>query len=632
MFRDLWTLYNILFASSSVATNADHAAKLEAFYKPQIADYDRFREKMLWGRVPLLHALVAHFGDRVSSGNLVWIDFGGGTGYNVEKMAELIPLDKFKRIYVVDLCPSMCAAARDRAEKNGWSNVEVVAADAASFDSPDPADFVTFSYSLSMIPNFYGAVDNAHRMLKEDGIIGMADFIAPPDRSWLSRTFWAGYFDFDNVKLGPERRQYAMHKFHTYYEFTHAGTLPYVPSLLKVPYYLWIGTLTPFALAKKGNVTICKSKAPPMFPPTFLYHQSWEDPAVDAPYLDIKPTDTCLTLTSGGCNTLELLIAGAKMVVSVDVNPAQTALLELKSIAIQRLNYQDFWLMFGEGVHPNFAHLYDTKLAPFLSQASRSFWELHKHYFTASHGGLYSQGSMGKLSVIVRKGIAALGMSNAVDQILNASSLERQRTIYNQQIPSYPLVEKVIAALVNNNIVSWFAGGVPAKQLQLIKDDGLTIIDYCKRVLHGIFNCSYIRGDNYFYFNILTGRYAKDNCPAYLLLNNFATLRDRVRNNLCISNDYFINELRQRTYDKIVLMDHADWQTAEQTIELAAALYKHTSDNATIILRSAAYKPPYIEHLRAAGFEVRCIQRMDQTSSAYMDRVNMYASFWVCKK
>ena len=49
-----------------------------------------------------------------------------------------------------------------------------------------------------------------------------------------------------------------------------------------------------------------------MFPPTFLYTQSWEDPRADEPYLQAGPGDVCLTLTSGGCNSLHLCIAGAR--------------------------------------------------------------------------------------------------------------------------------------------------------------------------------------------------------------------------------------------------------------------------------------------------------------------------------
>ena len=51
--------------------------------------------------------------------------------------------------------------------------------------------------------------------------------------------------------------------------------------------------------------------------------------------LKICQDDTVLTLTSGGCNALNLLLHGAGRVVAVDCNPAQSALLELKTVAIR---------------------------------------------------------------------------------------------------------------------------------------------------------------------------------------------------------------------------------------------------------------------------------------------------------
>ena len=51
--------------------------------------------------------------------------------------------------------------------------------------------------------------------------------------------------------------------------------------------------------------------------------------------MDINKGDTVLTLTSGGCNALNLLAHGAGKVVAVDCNPAQSSLLELKAAAIR---------------------------------------------------------------------------------------------------------------------------------------------------------------------------------------------------------------------------------------------------------------------------------------------------------
>lgn len=61
-----------------------------------------------------------------------------------------------------------------------------------------------------------------------------------------------------------------------------------------------------------------------------------------------------------------------------------------------------------------------------------------------------------------------------------------------------------------------FGGGVPGKQYELIKGDGLPVDAYIGRTFDGVAECSHLRTSNYFYYNCLTGRFLKDNCPAYL--------------------------------------------------------------------------------------------------------------------
>lgn len=57
----------------------------------------------------------------------------------------------------------------------------------------------------------------------------------------------------------------------------------------------------------------------------------------------------------------------------------------------RELEYEDVWAMFGEGRHPHIERLYDTKLAPFLSQSANHFWQNRLWYFKQ---GLYYQGGM----------------------------------------------------------------------------------------------------------------------------------------------------------------------------------------------------------------------------------------------
>ena len=45
-----------------------------------------------------------------------------------------------------------------------------------------------------------------------------------------------------------------------------------------------------------------------------------------------------------------------------------------------------------------------------------------------------------------------------------------------------------------------------------------------------------------------------------------------------------------------------------------------------VIWRSAAVRPPYVKLIEQAGFDVECLQLADH---GFMDRVNMYSSFYV---
>ena len=77
-------------------------------------------------------------------------------------------------------------------------------------------------------------------------------------------------------------------------------------------------------------------------------------------------------------------------------------------------------------------------------------------------------------------------------------------------------------------------------------------------------------------------------------------------------------------------MDHVDWQSTEQATELVETLYKQLNNGGKIIFRSAAEYPFYADILKDVGFRVNCIQKIRDTN--YIDRVNMYASFYICIK
>lgn len=218
----------------------DHASRLESFYAGQAEGYDDFRRRLLKGREEL-HAAV----DWPAGG--VWVDLGGGTGANLEFVGE--PRDELKRIYIVDLAPSLLKMAGRRVEDHGWKNVETIEADATRYQPPEGlVDVVTCSYSLTMIPNWFAAIENAWSMLKPGGQIGVVDFYVSrkhPDESfrrhgYFGRHFWRTWFESDNVYPSPDHVPYLHHRFECVTFTENRAKVPYLP-LLRVPYYTFVG-------------------------------------------------------------------------------------------------------------------------------------------------------------------------------------------------------------------------------------------------------------------------------------------------------------------------------------------------------------------------------------------------------
>ena len=213
------------------------AERLQAFYSPQAEHYDAFRERLLHGRVELLESLSPGPGERL-------VELGAGTGRNLGFLGER--LGSLARVELVDLCPALLEQARKRTA--GLPNVRVIEGDAVTYQPDGPIDCVYFSYSLTMIPNWEGALGNALAMLKPGGRLGVVDFyVSQPTpapgltrHGWASRWFWPRWFGHDGVHPNPAHLPALRRLLPNHALTEHAASVPYLPGL-RVPYYCFVG-------------------------------------------------------------------------------------------------------------------------------------------------------------------------------------------------------------------------------------------------------------------------------------------------------------------------------------------------------------------------------------------------------
>lgn len=229
----------------SKITGEDLQERLDCFYESQADLYDSYRFRMLHARPKMLRGVARHVQPKPEG--IVWVDLACGTGANAENFGSSLRDGSIRDLYLVDLCRPLCrVASRERGEKYGLDKVHVVHGDATdeNLDGLPPGgtvDLVTISYSLVMIPDWRKCINNAKRLLRDGGIIAVADFTLAPDQWKVSRLFWQETFAKDHVFLDREHLPALQNQFSTLESSFGYGSLPYTPFFLKPAYYYFIG-------------------------------------------------------------------------------------------------------------------------------------------------------------------------------------------------------------------------------------------------------------------------------------------------------------------------------------------------------------------------------------------------------
>ncbi len=176
------------------AATIGHGGRMDAIYARQRHFYDATRKFYLLGRNRLIRDLAPPPGGTV-------LEIGCGTGRNLIAAARLWP---DARYHGIDISTQMLATARANiARAIRDDRITTGQGDAAAFDPValfgiERFDRVFLSYTLSMIPDWRGAIAQAAAALAPDGRLAIVDFGQQEQlpRWWRSALFaWLDRFD-----------------------------------------------------------------------------------------------------------------------------------------------------------------------------------------------------------------------------------------------------------------------------------------------------------------------------------------------------------------------------------------------------------------------------------------------------
>lgn len=111
------------------------------------------------------------------------------------------------------------------------------------------------------------------------------------------------------------------------------------------------------------------------------YGMCWEDADVLLRALAVQPGDVCLSICSGGENSLALLAKYPSKVIAIDTNIAQLATLELKIAAYRALTWEQCVEFLTT---TNQRRQYYLCVRPFLSAGAKAYWDANAKVLLAS--------------------------------------------------------------------------------------------------------------------------------------------------------------------------------------------------------------------------------------------------------
>ena len=311
-----------------------------------------------------------------------------------------------------------------------------------------------------------------------------------------------------------------------------------------------------------------------------VFTQNWEDPNCDHRALQIRSGDTVVAVTSGGCNVLGFLRFDPETIFSLDINPAQSFLLELKIAAMRSLDFDDFRAFSGLTDSADRQQLFDH-MRPYLSPGAIAYWKAHPNVI---RNGFIMQGRYDRFVVLAGRILKLLQGGNRIKRLMEQKTLEQQQEFYDQvwNTPQYRAIYKL---LFNKYVLG--RKGLSADYFHF--DDGSTsFAESFYRRARNAFRDLPIVG-NYFLSLYVTGRYASpEEVPDYLKREYFEVIRSRLDRIRVLTTDAqgWLDSLSDFQIDCFALSNICELMSEGETERLFRAVHRVARPGARVIFRN----------------------------------------------
>ena len=324
-----------------------------------------------------------------------------------------------------------------------------------------------------------------------------------------------------------------------------------------------------------------------------VFTHNWEDPESDHAALRIKSNDVVQAITSGGCNVLGFLLYDPKEIYSVDINPAQSFLLELKIAAIKFFDFAEFIAFAGLTTCTNRIELYN-KLKYLLSSEAGKFWD--------NQTGIISKGFImnGKFERFIKLASKFINLLQGRKKVLGLfdKKTKQEQEAYFDNVWNTRRFKYIFKILFNKRMLA--TRGLVA--------DYFTFDDGSKSFADSFYNRSKKAfrdtpiENNYFLSLYMLGKFINlKELPAYLKEENYEIIKLKIDRIKIITGEaqQWIDTMPDQLIDCFALSNICELMSEAETHSLFTAINRTAKNGTRIIFRNLMIPREVPEDLQA---------------------------------
>lgn len=311
-----------------------------------------------------------------------------------------------------------------------------------------------------------------------------------------------------------------------------------------------------------------------------VFTHNWEDPESDHAALKIKERESMMAITSGGCNVLGFLLFNPESIYSIDINPTQSHLLELKVAAIKTLSFDEFISFSGLKESENRLAFY-KKISPLLSPEAKEFWDNQQKIIDQ---GFIMNGKYERFIILSAKFLNLLQGRKRVQGLLADKTKDAQEN-YFDKVWNTRRFHYLFKIMFNKRMLA--KRGLVGDYFHF--DDGSTSFaeSFYNRSRKAFRNLP-VKG-NYFMALYLTGKFRNpDEVPAYLKQENYAVIKSRVDRIKIITNEAqkCLQSMPENSIDCFALSNICELMSDKDTTSLFASVLRTGKNNSRVSFRN----------------------------------------------